>query len=110
MISSATWSAFSLSFFASVFIPFKELSAQPIDSIEEVAKVGDTLELVVIKQIKENKININLSFSQTIQESKNEYNMLLKESLKDTKLSNVNHKETKEESAIYEAIVQEIEE
>ena len=34
-------------------IPFKELSAQPIDSIEEVAKVGDTLELVVIKQIKE---------------------------------------------------------
>ena len=34
----------------------------------------------------------------------------LKESLKDTKLSNVNHKETKEESAIYEAIVQEIEE
>ena len=34
----------------------------------------------------------------------------LKESLKDTKLSNANHKETKEESAIYEAIVQEIEE
>ena len=34
----------------------------------------------------------------------------LKESLKDTKLSNANHKETKEESAIYGAIVQEIEE
>ena len=34
------------------------------------------------KYFLENKININLSFSQTIQESKNEYNMLLKESLK----------------------------
>ena len=38
------------------------------------------------KYFLENKININLSFSQTIQESKNEYNMLLKESLKDKKI------------------------
>ena len=38
------------------------------------------------KYFLENKININLSFSQTIQESKNEYNMLLKESLKYKKI------------------------
>ncbi|QNM87387.1 P-loop NTPase fold protein [Aliarcobacter cryaerophilus] len=38
------------------------------------------------KYFLENKININLSFSQTIQESKNEYNMLLKESLQDKKI------------------------
>ena len=38
------------------------------------------------KYFLEYKININLSFSQTIQESKNEYNMLLKESLKDKKI------------------------
>lgn len=38
------------------------------------------------KYFLENKTNINLSFSQTIQESKNEYNMLLKESLKYKKI------------------------
>ena len=43
-------------------IPFKELSAQPIDSIEEVAKVGDTLELVVIKQINTTATSVSLSW------------------------------------------------
>lgn len=34
-------------------IPFKELSATPIENVTDIVKVGDVIELVVIKQIKE---------------------------------------------------------
>ena len=34
-------------------IPFNELSATPFDKVEDVVKVGDVLDLVVIKPIKD---------------------------------------------------------
>lgn len=34
-------------------VPFREISAAPIENIEDVVKVGDVLDLVVIKQIKD---------------------------------------------------------
>ncbi|MDO4670793.1 MAG: 30S ribosomal protein S1 [Aerococcus sp.] len=34
-------------------VPFREISSSPIESPEEVAKVGDVLDLVVVKQIKD---------------------------------------------------------
>nr|WP_246819171.1 30S ribosomal protein S1 [Aerococcus sp. HMSC061A03] len=34
-------------------VPFREISSTPIDNVEDVVKVGDVIELVVVKQIKE---------------------------------------------------------
>lgn len=34
-------------------VPFREISSTPIDNVEDVVKIGDVIELVVVKQIKE---------------------------------------------------------